>query len=178
MIELGPGWLTIILFGSLMILLIAGLPLVFSLGGVATFFIIFIWGVDALAVLANRTYTAMSMFMLVAVPMFIFMGAMLERSGIAEDLYAVIYRWSGRLAGGLAMGTVLICTLLAAMVGLSGAALTTMGVTALPSMIKRGYDKYIVMGCIAAGGTLFIIIVLIPPNDRTKQLGYEDQRHA
>ena len=96
-----------------------------------------------------------------AIPLFIFMACMLERAGIAEDLYTMIYRWAGRVAGGLAMGTVVICTLLAAMVGLSGAALTTMGLTALPSMIRRGYDKYTVMGCIAAGGTLGI---LIPPS--------------
>ena len=86
MADLGPEWLTIILFGSLVILLLAGLPLVFALGGVATLFIIFIWGPNALAVLSNSTYTCMSMFMLVAVPMFIFMGAMLQKSGIAEDL--------------------------------------------------------------------------------------------
>jgi tripartite ATP-independent transporter DctM subunit len=161
MIDLGPGWLTVILFGSLMILLIAGLPLVFSLGGVATFFIIFIWGVDALAVLANRTYMAMEMFMLVAVPMFIFMGAMLQKSGIAEDLYDLMYHWMGGLRGGLAAGTVLICTLFAAMVGISGAATTSMGLLALPSMLKRGYKKDIAIGCISGGGALGI---LIPPS--------------
>ena len=69
MADLGPEWLTIILFGTLVILLLAGLPLVFALGGVATLFTIFIWGPSALAVLANSTYTCMNMFMLVAVPM-------------------------------------------------------------------------------------------------------------
>ncbi|MEC8677195.1 MAG: hypothetical protein VXY54_15315, partial [Pseudomonadota bacterium] len=72
MSELGPEWLTIILFGSLVLLLLAGLPLVFAIGGIATFFIIFLWGPQALPVLANRTYMAMDMFLLVAVPMFIF----------------------------------------------------------------------------------------------------------
>jgi len=162
MIELGPAWLTVILFGSLMILLALGLPLVFSLGGVATLFIIFIWGrADALAVLANRTYMAMDMFVLVAVPMFIFMGAMLQRCGIAEDLYHLMYHWMGGLRGGLAAGTVLICTLFAAMVGISGAATTSMGLLALPSMLKRGYKKDIAIGCISAGGALGI---LIPPS--------------
>jgi len=162
MIELGPAWLTVILFGSLMILLALGLPLVFSLGGVATLFTIFIWGrIDALVVLANRTYMAMDLFVLVAVPMFIFMGTMLQRCGIAEDLYHLMYHWMGGLRGGLAAGTVLICTLFAAMVGISGAATTSMGLLALPSMIKRGYKLDIAIGCIMGGGALGI---LIPPS--------------
>ena len=104
MADLGPELLTLILFGTLVILLLAGLPLVFALGGTATLFIIFIWGPGGLAVLANRTYTAMSMFMLVAVPMFIFMGAMLQKSGIAEDLYDLMYHWMGGLRGGACRG--------------------------------------------------------------------------
>ena len=153
--------ISLLLFGSLIVLIVLGLPLVFALGGVAAVFLMVFWEPayyqaifwDAKHILNTPHY--------VAIPLFIFMACMLERSGIAEDLYTMMYRWSGRLAGGLAMGTVLICTLLAAMVGLSGAALTTMGVTALPSMIKRGYDKKLVMGCIMAGGTLGI---LIPPS--------------
>ena len=161
LIDLGPIWLTVILFGSLVVALAAGLPLVFALGGVATLFVIFLWGPDALAVLANRTYMAMGMFMLVAVPMFIFMGAMLQRAGIAEDLYNMMYHWMGGLRGGLAAGTVLICTLFAAMVGISGAATTSMGLLALPSMLKRKYNKDIAIGCVSAGGALGI---LIPPS--------------
>jgi tripartite ATP-independent transporter DctM subunit len=161
MLALGPEWLTIILFGSLVFLLMLGLPLVFAIGGVATFFIILLWGPHALPVLANRTYMAMDMFLLVAVPMFIFMGAMLQRCGIAEDMYELMYHWLGGLRGGLAAGTVLICTLFAAMVGISGAATTSMGLIALPSMLKRGYDKQIAIGCISAGGSLGI---LIPPS--------------
>ena len=127
MLDLGPEWLTVILFGSLILLLLAGLPLVFAIGGVAALFIIFLWGPHALPILAKRTYMAMDMFLLVAVPMFIFMGAMLQRCGIAEDMYELMYHWMGGLRGGLAAGTVLICTLFAAMVGISGAATTSMG---------------------------------------------------
>ncbi len=161
MLALGPEWLTIILFGSLVVLLLAGLPLVFAIGGVATFFIIFLWGPHALPILANRTYMAMDMFLLVAVPMFIFMGAMLQRCGIAEDMYELMYHWLGGLRGGLAAGTVMICTMFAAMVGISGAATTSMGLIALPSMLKRGYSKELAIGCISAGGSLGI---LIPPS--------------
>ena len=161
MLSLGPEWLTVILFGSLVLVLLLGLPLVFAIGGVATFFIIMLWGPHALPILANRTYMAMDMFLLVAVPMFIFMGAMLQRCGIAEDMYELMYHWLGGLRGGLAAGTVLICTLFAAMVGISGAATTSMGLIALPSMLKRGYSKKIAIGCISAGGSLGI---LIPPS--------------
>ncbi len=161
MMELSPITLSIILFGSLIVALAVGLPLVFALGGVATLFIIFLWGTDALAVLAVRTYMAMGMFMLVAVPMFIFMGAMLQKAGIADDLYNMMYHWMGALRGGLAAGTVLICTLFAAMVGISGAATVSMGLLALPSMLKRGYSKSIAIGSISAGGALGI---LIPPS--------------
>jgi len=161
MMGLSPLTLTIILFGSLVIALAVGLPLVFALGGVATLFIIFLWGPNALAVLANRTYMAMGMFMLVAVPMFIFMGAMLQKAGIADDLYNMMYHWMGALRGGLAAGTVLICTLFAAMVGISGAATVSMGLLALPSMLKRKYHKDIAIGSVSAGGALGI---LIPPS--------------
>src|SRR3546814_2344678 len=110
--------------------------------------------------LASRTYMARDMVMLVAVPMFIFMCARLQRCGISEDMYELMYHWMGGLRGGLAAGTVLICTMFAAMVGISGAATTSMGLSALPSMLKRGYKKDIAIGCISAGGSLGI---LIPP---------------
>ena len=104
MADLGPEWLTVILFGSLVLLLLAGLPLVFAIGGVATFFIIILWGPHALPILEKRTYMSMDTFLLVAVPMFIFMGAMLQRCGIAEDMYELMYHWMGGLRGGLAAG--------------------------------------------------------------------------
>jgi len=100
-------------------------------------------------------------FLLIAIPMFIFMGVILERSGIADDLYKAFHNWMGPVKGGLAIGTVIICTLFAAMVGLTGPATVTMGLVALPSMLKRGYTKDISIGCIMAGGALGF---LIPPS--------------
>jgi len=161
MSDLGPGVLTLLLFGSLVVVLLAGLPLAFALGGVATVFIIFVWGPEGLGVLASRAYSTMGSFILVAIPMFVFMGAMLEKSGIADDLYTMMYYWMGQLKGGLAAGTVLICTLFAAMVGISGASTVAMGLLALPAMLKRGYAKDMALGCICAGGALGI---LIPPS--------------
>ena len=161
MADLGPGMLTVLLFGSLIVVLLAGLPLAFALGGVATVFIVFVWGPQGLGVLASRAYTTMGSFILVAIPMFVFMGAMLEKSGIADDLYTMMYYWMGQLRGGLAAGTVLICTLFAAMVGISGASTVAMGLLALPAMLSRGYKKEMALGCICAGGALGI---LIPPS--------------
>ena len=152
------NWL---LFGGLIVFAALGLPLVFCLGGVAVIFLLLVWDPPYYQAIYWDMQQVLGSFSFLAIPLFIFMANMLERSGIAEDLYTMIHRWIGRLAGGLAMGTVLICTLLAAMVGLSGAAVVTMGVTALPSMLKRGYDKHIAIGSIAAGGTLGI---LIPPS--------------
>lgn len=103
----------------------------------------------------------MRTIILIAVPLFIFMAMVLEKSGVADALYTMMHRWMGSLRGGLAIGTVLICTLFAAMSGVSATGTVTMGIIALPNMLKRGYDKSIAIGCIMAGGALG---VLIPPS--------------
>jgi tripartite ATP-independent transporter DctM subunit len=153
--------LTLLIFGLLLLALAMGLPVVFSLGGVAVIGTYFLWGPQALQMIATRTFTGANSFVLLAIPMFIFMGCMLERSGMARDLYSMMYRWMGPVHGGLAIGTVLICAIFAAMVGISGAATVSMGLVALPSMLKHGYNKQIAIGCISAGGALG---VLIPPS--------------
>ncbi|MFO7856647.1 MAG: TRAP transporter large permease subunit [Paracoccaceae bacterium] len=152
---------TLILFGSFLLLMIAGVPLVFSLGGSAVIGTYFLWGPNALYAVGIRTFSSATSFVLLAIPMFIFMGAMLERSGIAGDLYEMMQKWLGALNGGLAVGTVLVCTIFAALVGVSGAATVTMAMVALPSMLSHNYSKGISLGCIAGGGALG---VLIPPS--------------
>jgi len=158
---MSPVELTLLLFGSLLLVLALGLPLSFVLGGLTVIFSYFLWGPESLTNIAYKTYSYMNNFILIAIPMFIFMGAMLQKSGIAESMYNLMYHWMGRIKGGLAAGTVGICTLFAAMVGISGASTVTMGLVALPSMLKRNYDKNIAIGSIAAGGALGI---LIPPS--------------
>jgi len=152
---------TILLFGALIFFLALGLPLVFVLGGVGVAGCYFLWGSKGLFMAAAQAYGAMGKFTLLAIPLFIFMAMILERAGVADDLYTMMRRWMGPLRGGLAIGTVLICTIFAAMAGISGAATVSMGVIALPAMLKRGYDKRIAMGCISGGGALGI---LIPPS--------------
>jgi len=153
--------ITILLFGALILFLVLGLPLAFVLGGVGVVGSYFLWGSKGLFVAAVQAYAAMGKFTLLAIPLFIFMAMILERSGVADDLYTMMHRWMGPLRGGLAIGTVLICTIFAAMAGISGAATVSMGVIALPAMLKRKYDKLIAMGCISGGGALGI---LIPPS--------------
>jgi tripartite ATP-independent transporter DctM subunit len=150
-----------LMFISLVILLFTGLPLAFVLGGLALIFSYFLWGPNSMLLVAVQTWGVMTSYFMVAIPLYIFMANMLQRSGIIEDLFTVMQIWFGPLRGGLAIGTVVICTLMAAMTGVVGAAVATMGILALPAMLRRNYDKRIALGSICAGGTLGI---LIPPS--------------
>jgi len=153
--------MTILMFGSLAVCLLTGLPLTFILGGVGVIFAVLLWGPDALGMMIYPTYNLMSYFILLAVPLFIYMGIILQKSGVADAMFGMVHSWSGGLRGGMAMGTVVICAIMAAMVGISGAATVTMGLIALPAMLKRGYNKILVTGTIQAGGALGF---LIPPS--------------
>ncbi|MEQ9139970.1 MAG: TRAP transporter large permease subunit [Algiphilus sp.] len=149
------------MFGSLLALLMAGLPLAFVTGGLACVFLFILGDERALNIVPSRIFPLMTNYQLSAIPLFIFMAAMLERAGIINDMFDVIYKVMGGLKGGLAAATIIASTILAAMVGVIGAAVVTMGIIALPAMLKRHYDPKIAMGSIMAGGTLGI---LIPPS--------------
>src|SRR5213082_246166 len=160
-IEIPIARLTLLLFGSLALLLMLGLPMAFCTGSLATIFL-FVFGTPAiLNMMPARIFPFMTDYQLSAVPLFIFMAAMLEKAGIIEELFDVIYKWLGALKGGLASATVLACTVLAAMVGVVGATEVTMGMIALPAMLRRNYDAQLACGALLAGGTLGI---LIPPS--------------
>ena len=123
---------------------------------------LFVFGNSAiLNMMPSRIFPFMTDYQLSAVPLFIFMAAMLEKAGIIEELFDAVYKWLGSVKGGLAAATVLACTALAAMVGVVGATEVTMGMIALPAMLKRGYDQKLACGSLLAGGTLGI---LIPPS--------------
>jgi tripartite ATP-independent transporter DctM subunit len=153
--------LTFLFFFSLLVFLLLGLPLSFVLGGVSIVFLYFTWGPESFYMVAAQSWGAMNKFTLVAIPLFIFMAMILERSGTANDLYEMMYIWFGPVKGGLAIGTVVICAIFSAMCGISGAAVVSMGTIALPSMLKRNYDKLMAVGCINSGGGWGI---LIPPS--------------
>ena len=159
--EIDIAWLTFFMFGSLAILLMAGLPLAFVTGGLGCIFLFLFGDLNALNILPSRIYPFMTDYQLSAIPLFIFMASMLERAGLIEELFDVIYKMLGGLKGGLAAATIIASTILAAMVGVIGAAEVTMGIIALPAMLKRKYDPQLACGSILAGGTLGI---LIPPS--------------
>ena len=160
-IEIDIFWLTILMFGSLAILLMMGLPLAFVTGGLACVFLFVFGDAGDLNIIPSRVYPLMTDYQLTAIPMFIFMASMLERAGVIEELFDMVYKMLGGLRGGLASSTVIASTLLAAMCGVIGATEVTMGLIALPAMIRRKYDSAIACGSILAGGTLGI---LIPPS--------------
>ena len=155
-------WLPIVyLAGGLVLGLITGLPMAFAL---ASSSIIVAWifvGPMSLPFVATNIFGMMTNMVLVAMPLFIFMACVLEKCGVANALYEFMQQLLGPLRGGLAMGTVLICTVIAAMSGVTTTGVVTMGIIALPIMLKHGYNKSIAIGPILAGGALGI---LIPPS--------------
>jgi len=159
--EIDIAWLTLLMFGSLGVLLALGLPMAFCTGSLAVIFLFLFGNSAVLNMLPSRIFPFMTDYQLSAVPLFIFMAAMLEKAGIIEELFDAVYKWLGSLKGGLASATVIACTALAAMVGVVGATEVTMGMIALPAMLRRGYDQKIACGALLAGGTLGI---LIPPS--------------
>ena len=158
-VEMGP--LTWIMFGSLFVLLMAGLPLAFVAGGLGVVFLYLVGDSAMLNMVPSRIFPMMTNPDLAAIPLFIFMATMLERAGLIEEMFDAVYQWMGGLRGGLAVATIVASTILAAMVGVVGAAIVTMGIIALPAMLKRHYDEQIALGSIMAGGALG---VLIPPS--------------
>lgn len=149
------------MFLALTILLMAGFPVTFTLLGVALTFGLIGFGWDFFNLLPLRIWGRMTNVTLAAVPLFVFMGVMLERSGLAEELLDTMGLLFGRLKGGLAISVVVVGALLGASTGIVGATVVTMGLLAVPTMLRRGYQKELATGTVAASGTLGQII---PPS--------------
>ncbi|MBT9314302.1 TRAP transporter large permease [Leptothoe spongobia] len=159
-------WLGPLMFGGALVLLSLGYPVAFSLGGVAILFGLIgislgVFDPIFLTAMPQRIFGIMNNFTLLAIPYFIFMGAMLEKSGIAENLLETMGSLFGRLRGGLAIAVVVVGALLAATTGVVAATVVTMGLISLPTMLRYGYNKDVATGVIAASGTLGQII---PPS--------------
>ncbi|HOO89239.1 MAG TPA: TRAP transporter large permease subunit [Syntrophales bacterium] len=150
-----------LMFLCVIVLFILRAPVVFTLGFVGVLFLAIDRGFISLQLLAPGIMENMTSVILLAIPLFVFIGCVLEKSGIAEDLFGVIRMWLAPVPGGLAIGTVLVCVVFAAMVGIVGAATVTMGLIALPIMLKYGYRTTLAIGCISGGGALGF---LIPPS--------------
>ena len=151
----------VLMFLSLMLLLLMGYPVAFTSGFVALVFGLIFLGVDFFTLLPLRIWGILTNFTLLAVPLFIFMGIVLDRSGIAEDLLETMGKICGKLNGGLAFSVVIVGAMLAATTGVVGATVVTMGIIALPTMLKHNYSASLASGTIAASGTLGQII---PPS--------------
>jgi len=153
--------IALILFLSIFILILYGYPVAFSLGGISIIYALLFLDAVSFTALPPRIMGVMSNYVLLAVPLFIYMGIMLERSGLAESLLETMAILFGRVKGGLAVSVVIVGALLAASTGIVGATVITMGLISLPTMLKRGYRPELATGTIAASGTLGQII---PPS--------------
>ncbi len=152
---------TYLLVSSIFGLLLLGLPLAFVTGLVAVVFTLGWFGPDAIPLVGSRIYGFITEYSLVAVPMFVFMAGLLDRSGMARDLFNSMRVLSGRLPGGVAVQTLVVAFFLAAISGIIGGEIVLLGVLALPQMLRLGYDKRIAIGVVCAGGSLG---TMVPPS--------------
>jgi tripartite ATP-independent transporter DctM subunit len=163
------GAASLLMFPALLFALFIGFPVAFSMIAVAFGFGYWAFGPSIIFQFIQKIDAMASNFVLAAVPLFIFMGAMLERAGIAERLFEAIHLWTRRLPGGLAIGTVLMCVVFAASSGVIGATETVVGLLTIPVMLRYKYDKALISGVICAGGSLgtiippSIVVVLLGP---------------
>ncbi len=154
-------YLPIILFAVIFLLILFGYPVAFTLGGISVLVGLIVFDIDFFYLLSLRVYGTMQNFVLLAVPLFVFMGVTLERSGIADRLLHTMSMLLGGMRGGLAIAVVIVGAMLAASTGIVGATVVTMGLISLPTMLKKGYSSSLSTGVIASSGTLGQII---PPS--------------
>lgn len=150
-----------LMLGMMILLLLTGMPLAFVTGIVAIFFTIFWIGPNAISLLASRMYSFSTSYVFVAVPMFILMASILDKSGIAKDLFNAMKIISGKIKGGVAVQTIFLAVFLAAMSGIIGGETILLGLLALPQMLRLGYNRKLAIGTVTAGGALG---TMVPPS--------------
>jgi len=158
---MGLAEIALIMFAVIFILVLSGYPVALVLGGVSTLFGLYFLGIGFFLLLPMRFMGVISNYVLLAVPLFVFMGVMLEKSGIAQRLLENMAQLFGRASGGLAVSTMIVGALLAASTGIVGATVITMGLISLPVMLKNNYHPKVATGVILSSGTLGQII---PPS--------------
>lgn len=162
MIDLGPVAVTCILFGSLVVLMMIGVPVVFALGGISMILVFLLYGPDMVPyMLVSNAYLVTSWYSLIALPLFMFMAMMLRASGVTEDLFKTMRMWFGGIPGGLAQAVIVVSVIIAAMQGTTAMGVMVMGVIAVPIMLKFGYSKEMAIGPVLSGACL---AGLIPPS--------------
>ena len=156
-IEAGTG----LLFVMLLALLVTGIPLAFVTLLVTLIFALGWFGPNVVPLITSRVYSFVSSFVFVSVPMFVLMAAILDRSGIARDLFDAMRLIGGRIRGGVAVQTIFVAVILAAMSGIIGGEIVLLGLIALPQMLRQGYDRRLAIGVVCAGGSLG---TMVPPS--------------
>ena len=152
---------TMVMFGLLILLLLTGMPLAFVTLLVALVFALGWFGPMAVPLITSRVYSFVTSFVFVSVPMFVLMAAILDRSGIARDLFDAMKLVGGRLRGGVAIQTIFVAVILATMSGIIGGEVVLLGLIALPQMLRLGYDQKLAIGVVCAGGALG---TMVPPS--------------
>lgn len=150
--------LSLLMFAALFLALGLGLHIAFSLYAIALGFAYFLWGTGGMTTTVMSIWGMMNNFALLAIPLFIFMAMMLEKSNLVADIYDCFYKWSGALRGGLAIATILVGAIIGAVSGVVAAGVIGLGVIALPQMERYGYNRGVNLGSIMSGGTLGQII--------------------
>lgn len=159
--ALGIGGGSIAMFGMLLVLLVTGMPLAFVTILVGLIFALGWFGPMAVPIVTTRIYSFITQYVFVSVPMFVLMASILDRSGIARDLFDAMRLFAGRIRGGVGVQTLLVAVVLAAMSGIIGGEIVLLGLLALPQMLRLGYDRHLAIGVICAGGALG---TMIPPS--------------
>ena len=158
---MGIEIISLLMVGSLILLLVIGMPMAYALGLVAMVFAVSFFGMNSLMLLSSRIYGFVNVYVLIAVPMFLMMASIMDKSGVAEDLYNAMRVWAGGMPGGVAHMTLLAAVFMAATTGIIGGEIILLGLVALPQMLRIGYDKNLAIGTICAGGSLGS---MIPPS--------------
>lgn len=159
--ALGIGPASILMFAMLLALLLTGMPLAFVTILVALIFALGWFGPMAVPIVTTRIYSFITQYVFVSVPMFVLMASILDRSGIARDLFDAMRLVAGRLRGGVGVQTLLVAVILAAMSGIIGGEIVLLGLLALPQMLRLGYHRRLAIGIVCAGGALG---TMIPPS--------------
>jgi tripartite ATP-independent transporter DctM subunit len=154
-------WISIVIVVAMVGLMAMGLPLAWSIGAVAVGLVLLKFDPSVMFMLVSRVFDMSMNYTLMSVPLFVLMAGLLQRAGIADQLFRAVNVWAGGLRGGLAIGTIIANAIMASMVGIIGAEIVTFGLIALPEMLSKKYDHKLALGSVAAGGGL---ATLIPPS--------------
>ncbi len=154
-------WISIVIVVAMVGLMAMGLPLAWSIGAVAVGLVLMKFDPSVMMMLVSRVFDMSMNYTLMSVPLFVLMAGLLQRAGIADQLFRAVNVWAGGLRGGIAVGTIIANAIMASMVGIIGAEIVTFGLIALPEMLNKKYDHKLALGSVAAGGGL---ATLIPPS--------------